>query len=78
MNGLANALKSMNNTVYHSNLTIQRINYAHNLLLTLADIDHRLNQLHKGVRKLESGMSMIYSYINTISIETVTPKLINS
>ena len=38
INGLVNALKSINTTVYHSKIEIQRLNYAHNFLLTLADM----------------------------------------
>ena len=40
INGLINALKSINTTGYHSKIEIQRLNYAHNFFLTLADIDH--------------------------------------
>ena len=43
-NGLVNALKSINTTVYHSKIEIKRLNYAQNFPLTLADIDHRRNQ----------------------------------
>ena len=49
INGLVNALKSINTTVYHSKIEIQRLNYAHNFLLILADTDHRINQLHNGL-----------------------------
>ena len=44
INGLVNALKSINTTVYHSKIEIKKINYAHSFLLTLADIDHKINQ----------------------------------
>ena len=50
INGLVNALKSINTTVYHSSHTIQRLNYAHNIFPTLADIDHRFSQLHNGLK----------------------------
>ena len=35
INSLVNALESINTTVYHSKIEIQRLNYAHNFLLTL-------------------------------------------
>ena len=49
INGLVNSLKALNTTVYHSNIEIQRPNYALNFFLTLADVDHRINQLHNGL-----------------------------
>ena len=77
INGLVSSLKSINITVYHSILTIQRLNYGCNIFLMLADLDPRLNELYNGLGKLESDMSTIYSYINTLSYKIVTPTLIN-
>ena len=53
INGLVDVLKSTNNTVYHRNLAINSLNYARKFLLTLAEIDNRLNLLKDGQRKLE-------------------------
>ena len=69
INGLVNALKSINTTVYHSKIEIQRLNYAHNILLTLADIDHRINKLCNGLQKLERDVATIYNYINNLKIK---------
>ena len=49
INSLVNALESINTTVYHIKIQIQILNYAHNFILTLADIDHRINFLHYGL-----------------------------
>ena len=42
--GLVDTLKSINTTTYHNNLAINSLNCARSLLLTLAEVDHRLNQ----------------------------------
>ena len=76
-NGLVNALKSINTTVYHSKIEIQRLNYVHNFLLILEDIDHRINQLQNGLEELEEDVATIYSYISTLGSKTVTPMLIS-
>ena len=47
------ALKNINSTAYHSNLAMNSLNYTRTLLLILAMIDHRFNQLCNGLRKLE-------------------------
>ena len=60
INGLVDALKSNNNTMYNTNLAINSLNYARNFLLTLAVIYLRLNQLWNGLRKLEFHVSTIY------------------
>ena len=75
ISGIVNSLKSINYTVYHSNLTIQRLNYALNIFLTLPDIGHSLNQSGNGLGKLESDVYTIYSYINTLNNNIVTPTL---
>ena len=49
--GLVDTLKNIHDTVYHDNLAINRLMYARHCLLTLAKIDHRLNQLNNGLRK---------------------------
>ena len=67
------ALKSVVNTVHLSHLLIKRLNYAHSFFLTLADIDHRLNQLCYRLNKLEPDISTIYNYINTLSNKVITP-----
>ena len=69
--------KSINITVYHSKIEIQRLNYAHNLLLTLADVDHRINQLHNGLKKPEADVAIVYNYISTLGSKIVTPMLID-
>ena len=76
-NGLLDALKTINTTVHYSSLTIQRLSYVCYIFQTLADIDHRLSQLCNGHRKLESDVSIIYSYINTLSSKIVTQAFIN-
>ena len=76
-NGLVYALNTINTTVYHSKIEIQRLNYACNFFLNLADIDHRINQLCNGLRKLEADVATIYSYINTLGSKIVTPMLID-
>ena len=43
MNRLVDALESTNIATYHNNPAINSLNYAINFLLTLAEIDHRLN-----------------------------------
>ena len=48
-----------------------------NFLLTLADVDHRINQLHNGLQKLEADVATIYNYINTLGSKIVTPMLID-
>ena len=75
--GLVNALKSINTTVYHSKIEIQKLNCACSFLLTLADAYHRINQLHNGLQKLEADIATIYNYINTFGSKFVTPTLIN-
>ena len=41
--------------LYDNNLAINGLNYIVRIFfLTLAEIDHKLNQLHSGLRKLES------------------------
>ena len=49
INSPVNVLKSINTTVYHIRIQIQILNYAHNFILTLADIDYRINFLHYGL-----------------------------
>ena len=41
INGLIDALKSINNTTYKNNLVIDNLNYARNFILTIVEIDHR-------------------------------------
>ena len=48
-----------------------------NFLLTLAEIDHRTNQLHSGLMKLESHVPTIYKYVDALSNKIVTPTLID-
>ena len=77
INGLMNALKSINTTIYHNKIEIQRQNYAHTFLLTLADIDHRINQLCNGLQKFEADVVTTYNYIPTLWSKIVTPMLID-
>ena len=51
INGLIDALKSINGTIYNKNLAIGSLNYVISFLLTLTEIDHRLNQLGNGLMK---------------------------
>ena len=48
------------------------------MVLTLADIDHRLNQLWNCLRKLESDVSSICTYVNSLSNKTITPIFIDA
>ena len=75
INGIVNVLKSINTTVYRRKIKIQRLNDACNFFLTLADMDHRINQLYNGQRKLEADVATIYNYINTLGSKIVTPSL---
>ena len=59
INGLT--LRTIDNTAYNNNLIIHNINYAKYSQLTLAEIDHRLNQLQNGLRKLKSDVLTIYN-----------------
>ena len=45
INGLVDALKHINNTAYNNSQAINSLHYARNILLTLAEVHHRLNQL---------------------------------
>ena len=73
--GLVNTLKSINTTVYHIKIEIQRLNYACNFLLTFAHVDHRINQFCNGLRKLEEDVATTYHYINTLGSKIVTPMI---
>ena len=75
INGPVNSLKSINTTIYHSKIEIQRLNFTHNFLLTLADVDHRINQLCNDLQKLEVYVATICNYINTLGSKIVTPML---
>ena len=79
INGLVDALKSINNTAYNNNLAINSPNCAKNFLLTLVQIAHRLNQLCNGLRKLETDISTIYNYmfIDSLSNKHVRSTLID-
>ena len=44
-NELVNPLKIINNTAYNNNLAINSLNLSKTFLLTLPEIDPRLNQL---------------------------------
>ena len=59
MNELGAALKSIYHTTHGNDIAINSLNYARIFLLTLAEIDHRLNQLQHGLRKLEFDVSTI-------------------
>ena len=75
INRIVDTLKSINNITCNNNLTINSLNYARNFLLTLIEIDHRLNQLCNGLQKLESDVSTIYNYIDSLCNKIVTPTL---
>ena len=77
INRLVDHLKSINNTIYNKILIVNSLYCATNFLLTLAEIDHILNQLWNGLRKLESDVSTIYNYTDFLSIKIVIPTLIN-
>ena len=66
INGLVNALKSINTTIYCNNLSINSLNYARDFLLTQAEIAQRLKQLCNRLRKLESNVSTIYNYRDSL------------
>ena len=65
------------NTAYSNNLAIDILNYARNFLLPLAERDHILDQLWIGLRKVESDVWTIYSYILLLGNKIVTPTQIN-
>ena len=46
IDGLLDTLQSKNDTVYHDNLAIDSLSYTRGFLLILAEIGHRLNQVH--------------------------------
>ena len=64
-------------TVYHRKIEIQRLNYAYNFLLTLADVYYGINQLPNGLQNLEANVATIYTYINILGSISVTPMLID-
>ena len=74
INRIVDAIKSINHTT-HDNKAINSLNYARNIPLTLAEIDHRLTQIWNGLRKLESDVSTIYNYIESLSSKVVTQPL---
>ena len=43
INALVDAFKGTITTAYHNNLAINNLNYVRNFLLTLTEINHRLN-----------------------------------
>ena len=65
IDGLVDALKSINSTTNKNNLAVNSLNYARSFVLTLAVIDHRLNILKNHIQKLESDISTIYNYIDS-------------
>ena len=72
IHGIVDALKSIRSTTCHNNLAISSLNCVRGFVLTLAEIDHRQNQLPNGSRKLESDVSSIYNYIDFLSNKIVT------
>ena len=72
INRLVGTLKSTGNTRYQSKLLIKRLNYTQNFFFTLADIVCKLNQVCNRLNKLDSDISTIYNYINTLSIKIIT------
>ena len=77
INGLIDPLVRINNTNYNNNLATTSLNYSRTFQLTFAEIYHRLSQLWNGLRKLESCVSTIYNYRDSLCNKTVTPTLIN-
>ena len=77
INGLVDALKSTNRTTHNNSIAINSLNYARNFLLTLTEIDHRLNQSCSGLQKLDSDASTIYNYVGSLSNKGVIPTLIH-
>ena len=77
ISGLVDTLKNMNNTTCNNNLAINSLNYTRNFLLSLAEIDHRLNQFQNGLKNLESNVLTIYNYIHSLGNKVVTPTLFN-
>ena len=75
INGLVDILKSINNTAYNNNFAIISSNYARKLMLTLAEIVHRINQLCIGLRKLKHDISTTSNYTDVNKI--VRPTLID-
>ena len=59
-------------------MEIQRLNYAHNFFLTLADVEHRINWLHDGLQKLDADVATTYNYKNILGSKIVTPMLIDT
>ena len=78
VNRLVDTLNSLNNNnVYHDNLAINSLNYALGFLLNLAEIDHRLNQHRNRLYKLESNITNIYNYIDSLDKRDFTLTLID-
>ena len=73
INGLVGPLKSIKDTNYNNNLILKSLNNSRNMLLTLAEIVHRSNQLQNCIRKLEMDTLIIYNFIDSISQEIVIP-----
>ena len=59
ISGLVDALRSIDSNTYNNNLAINSLPYAGNFLLTLAEIDDRLNQMHNGLQNFETCVSTI-------------------
>ena len=66
INGLVDTLKGVNNTFYNSNLAVNSLNYARMFMLSLAEVDHRLNILQNGLGKLASDVLTIYNYTDSL------------
>ena len=77
INGLVDSLRNINYATYNDNLAINNLHCASNFPLSLAEIDHRLNQLQNGLGKLESDISTIYNHIDSLGNNIVTPTLIS-
>ena len=75
INESVDALKNINNTACNNSLAISSLSYVRNFLLTLAKIDHRLNQLYNGLRKIKSYISTIDKYIDSLSNKVITTTL---
>ena len=57
--------------------SIRQLQYFTKLLLPLVEIDYRINQLKKGLIKLNNNMKNIYKYIETIGNKIINLTLIN-
>ena len=76
INRLVDALKNINDIIYHY-LAYDSLSHARNFPLTQSEIDKRLNQIHNGFIQLESHISTIYKYCDSLKNKNVTITLLS-